>query len=90
MEIHLPSSLLCAAGKRCNVCKRDFDFTSIGTHCRRCGQLYCPRCIPKKLSLRGHDSHAPVPVCLICVKSLVILGEPVNSCSDPTGLTDDT
>ena len=34
-------------GKRCNVCKRDFDYMSIGTHCRRCGQLYCSRCIPQ-------------------------------------------
>ena len=38
-------------GKRCNVCKRDFDYMSIGTHCRRCGQLYCSRCIPQVAQL---------------------------------------
>ena len=41
-------------GKRCNVCKRDFDYMSIGTHCRRCGQLYCSRCIPQVLSTTLH------------------------------------
>ena len=35
--------------RHCNVCKREFDSsaTGVSTHCRRCGQLYCMRCIPR-------------------------------------------
>ena len=37
--------------RHCNVCKREFDSsaTGVSTHCRRCGQLYCMRCIPRYL-----------------------------------------
>ena len=41
------------------------------THCRKCGNVFCKRCVRTKLELPGHFSKKLVPVCNACHKQLV-------------------
>ncbi|XP_018573765.1 myotubularin-related protein 6 [Anoplophora glabripennis] len=47
-------------------CSLTFDQSSKKSHCRRCGDIFCQRCISKKIALPGHVSKTPVPVCKLC------------------------
>jgi len=40
------------------------------THCWRCGDIFCERCIDKNVALPGHDSGKPVPVCRGCFRQM--------------------
>lgn len=40
------------------------------THCRKCGNIFCTRCVRTKLELPGHMSKKSVPVCNACHKFL--------------------
>ena len=42
------------------------------THCRRCGRLFCNRCVVQKAVLPGHASKKPTPVCNDCHKALAL------------------
>ena len=44
--------------------------TVLQHHCWCCGEVYCTRCIERCISLAGHDSRRPVPVCKACYKRL--------------------
>ncbi|SPP74768.1 myotubularin-related protein 6 isoform X2 [Drosophila guanche] len=51
-------------------CSTPFDQFSKKTHCWRCGDIFCERCIDKNVSLPGHDSGKPVPVCRGCFRQM--------------------
>ena len=41
------------------------------THCQKCGNVFCKRCVRTKLELPGHFSKKLVPVCNACHKLLI-------------------
>ncbi|CAH1174176.1 unnamed protein product [Phaedon cochleariae] len=47
-------------------CSLTLDQTSKKMHCRKCGDIFCQRCISKNIALPGHFSQIPVPVCKTC------------------------
>ncbi|XP_063699904.1 myotubularin-related protein 6 isoform X2 [Culicoides brevitarsis] len=49
-------------------CSTPFDQFNRKTHCWRCGEVFCTRCIDKSIPLPGHDSMEPRPVCRACFK----------------------
>ncbi|CAG9864729.1 unnamed protein product [Phyllotreta striolata] len=51
-------------------CSLALDQLSKKMHCRKCGEIFCQRCISKKVALPGHDSRVPVPVCKPCFDSV--------------------
>ncbi|XP_017146423.1 myotubularin-related protein 6 isoform X2 [Drosophila miranda] len=51
-------------------CSTPFDQFSKKTHCWRCGDIFCERCIDKNVSLPGHDSGKLVPVCRGCFRQM--------------------
>ncbi|XP_017868151.1 PREDICTED: myotubularin-related protein 6 isoform X3 [Drosophila arizonae] len=51
-------------------CSTPFDQFSKKTHCWRCGEIFCERCIDKNVALPGHDSGKPVPVCRGCFRQM--------------------
>ncbi|XP_016929607.2 phosphatidylinositol-3,5-bisphosphate 3-phosphatase MTMR6 isoform X1 [Drosophila suzukii] len=51
-------------------CSTPFDQFSKKTHCWRCGDIFCERCIDKNVALPGHDSGKPVPVCRGCFRQM--------------------
>lgn len=52
------------------VCSTPFSQEMKKTHCYRCGDIFCNRCIDKSLALPGHQSGQPVSVCRQCFKLL--------------------
>ena len=55
------------------VCGYPFDGNlDRRTHCRRCGRLFCNRCVVQKAVLPGHESKKPTPVCNDCHKALAL------------------
>jgi len=55
--------------KECQ-CSAPLDFTTRKSHCWRCGEIYCSRCLDKWSSLAGHLSQKQSPVCHQCYKLL--------------------
>ncbi|RZB41055.1 myotubularin-related protein 6 [Asbolus verrucosus] len=53
------------------ICSSYFDQLSKKTHCRRCGNIFCMRCITKKTILPGHLEQNNVSVCKPCYEILV-------------------
>ncbi|KAI8128627.1 Myotubularin-related protein 8 [Lucilia cuprina] len=49
-------------------CSTPFDQFSKKTHCWKCGDIFCERCIDKSIALPGQDSGKPVPVCRTCFR----------------------
>ncbi|KAF5279817.1 hypothetical protein FQA39_LY18220 [Lamprigera yunnana] len=47
-------------------CSTPFDHFSRKYHCRKCGDVFCIRCIDKQIILPGHLTQKTVPVCRIC------------------------
>ncbi|XP_050307744.1 myotubularin-related protein 6 [Anthonomus grandis grandis] len=47
-------------------CSTAFDHLSKKNHCRKCGDVFCVRCITKLAVLPGHTTHKAVPVCKPC------------------------
>ncbi|KAF5300008.1 hypothetical protein FQR65_LT09264 [Abscondita terminalis] len=47
-------------------CSTPFDHFSRKYHCRKCGDVFCVRCIDKQVILPGHLTQKPVPVCRPC------------------------
>ena len=43
---------------------------SLQSHCWRCGEIYCGRCLDKSATLPGHISQKQSPVCRRCYQSL--------------------
>ncbi|XP_054707043.1 myotubularin-related protein 6-like [Uloborus diversus] len=55
--------------KEC-ICSTPFDHFRRKFHCWSCGDVFCIRCIDKRLPLRGHGHGRPVPVCRHCYREL--------------------
>jgi hypothetical protein len=53
------------------ICSSYFDQCSQKTHCRRCGNIFCMRCITKKTVLPGYLNQQNVSVCKPCYEILV-------------------
>ncbi|XP_076315839.1 myotubularin related protein 6 [Tachypleus tridentatus] len=53
------------------LCSTPFDHFSRKFHCWSCGDVYCIRCIDKRIPLQGHYSKRPVSVCRHCYKELM-------------------
>lgn len=53
------------------ICSTPFDHFSRKFHCWSCGDVFCIRCIDKKIPLKGHFHRRPVPVCRHCYKELM-------------------
>ncbi|XP_030375361.1 myotubularin-related protein 6 isoform X2 [Scaptodrosophila lebanonensis] len=51
-------------------CSTPFDQFSKKTHCWRCGEIFCERCIDKSMALPGQDSGKAVPVCRSCFRTM--------------------
>ncbi|KAJ8938721.1 hypothetical protein NQ318_005575 [Aromia moschata] len=51
-------------------CSLALDQLSKKIHCRKCGDIFCQRCIAKQVALPGHASQTPVPVCKPCLDVL--------------------
>ncbi|KAG5889272.1 hypothetical protein JTB14_007034 [Gonioctena quinquepunctata] len=51
-------------------CSLTLDQLSKKMHCRKCGDIFCQRCITKKVALPGHVSQKPVPVCKPCYDTI--------------------
>ncbi|XP_025830809.1 myotubularin-related protein 8 [Agrilus planipennis] len=51
--------------KECG-CSTPFDHFSRKNHCRKCGEVFCVRCIDKQVILPGHLTEKAVPVCRPC------------------------
>lgn len=49
-------------------CSTPFSQEMKKTHCWRCGEIFCNRCIDKSIPLPGHHSKKLVPVCRTCFK----------------------
>ncbi|XP_019877155.1 myotubularin-related protein 8 [Aethina tumida] len=47
-------------------CSSSFDHLSKKSHCRKCGDIFCMRCIAKQIPLPGHVTQKAVPVCKPC------------------------
>ncbi|XP_060532058.1 myotubularin-related protein 6 [Cylas formicarius] len=47
-------------------CSLSFDHLSKKNHCRKCGEIFCVRCITKQVLLPGHTTEKAVPVCKPC------------------------
>lgn len=56
--------------KECS-CSTTFDHFGRKLHCHTCGQVFCIRCIDKKIALPGHYSKEAVPVCRSCYKNIM-------------------
>ncbi len=56
--------------KEC-LCNSPFEPFSTKLNCHTCGQLFCIRCIDKRISLPGHASKRLVPVCRNCYKNVM-------------------
>ena len=62
------------------------------THCRRCGRIFCKRCIPKKVVLPGHSGdNAPTPVCVKCSRLMQMQcsGSQLNSFNSVSAVSDE-
>ncbi|XP_065158473.1 myotubularin-related protein 6 isoform X2 [Atheta coriaria] len=55
--------------KECG-CSTPFDQFSRKYHCRKCGDVFCTRCIDKQIVLPGHSTKKPVPVCRPCYDNM--------------------
>ncbi|GFV60258.1 myotubularin-related protein 8 [Trichonephila clavipes] len=53
------------------ICSTPFDHFSRKFHCWSCGDVFCIRCIDKRIPLKGHYHQRPVPVCRHCYKELM-------------------
>nr|XP_023012952.1 myotubularin-related protein 8 [Leptinotarsa decemlineata] len=51
-------------------CSLALDQFSKKMHCRKCGDIFCQRCISKSVPLPGHLSQRAVPVCKPCHESI--------------------
>ncbi|XP_066146115.1 myotubularin-related protein 8 isoform X2 [Euwallacea fornicatus] len=51
-------------------CSSAFDHLSKKNHCRKCGDIFCVRCITKQVTLPGHNTQKLVPVCKPCFDAL--------------------
>ncbi|KAK4887660.1 hypothetical protein RN001_003931 [Aquatica leii] len=47
-------------------CSTPFDHFSRKYHCRKCGDVFCIRCIDKRVILPGHLTQKTAPVCRPC------------------------
>lgn len=58
-------------------------------HCRRCGRIFCKRCIPKKIHLPGHSGEkAATPVCVKCSR-LMTPGSQLHSFNSASVVSDE-
>ncbi|KAH1028043.1 myotubularin-related protein 8 isoform X2 [Dendroctonus ponderosae] len=57
------------SSNECN-CTSAFDHLSKKNFCRKCGDMFCMRCLTKQMVLPGHLSQKPVPVCKPCFDHL--------------------
>lgn len=64
--------------KEC-VCSTPFDHFSKKSHCWRCGEVFCTRCLDKSTPLPGHATHRPVPVCRSCYRETRLSSSSVTS-----------
>lgn len=51
-------------------CSLAFDPLSKKNYCRKCGDIFCIRCITKQVILPGHTTQKAVPVCKPCYDTL--------------------
>ncbi|KAK5644181.1 hypothetical protein RI129_008026 [Pyrocoelia pectoralis] len=51
-------------------CSAPFDHFSRKYHCRKCGDVFCVRCIDKQVVLPGHLTLRAVPVCRPCFEKI--------------------
>ncbi|XP_017784444.1 PREDICTED: myotubularin-related protein 6 isoform X2 [Nicrophorus vespilloides] len=51
-------------------CSKAFDQFTRKYHCRKCGDIFCMRCIDQQCELPGHMSRKPMPVCRPCYDNL--------------------
>ncbi|KAL5286475.1 MTMR6 family protein [Megaselia abdita] len=49
-------------------CGTPFDQFSKKSHCWKCGNVFCTRCIDKSIALPGHASGKAAPVCRTCFR----------------------
>ena len=56
--------------KECN-CSTPFEPFGTKINCHTCGQMFCVRCIDKRIPLPGHSSKEPVPVCRHCYRNVM-------------------
>ena len=54
-------------------------FHQLQSHCWRCGEVFCTRCLDKQTPLPGHASHRPVPVCRSCYKEIRLSSSSITS-----------
>jgi len=52
-------------------CSTPLDFATRKSHCWRCGDIFCARCLDKWASLPGHLSQKQSPVCRSCYRILI-------------------
>ena len=52
-------------------CSSPFEPFGLKQNCFSCGQIFCIRCIDKRISLPAHSSQDKVPVCRNCYMNLV-------------------
>uniref|UniRef100_A0A0P5Q1A2 phosphatidylinositol-3,5-bisphosphate 3-phosphatase n=1 Tax=Daphnia magna TaxID=35525 RepID=A0A0P5Q1A2_9CRUS len=64
--------------KEC-VCSTPFDHSSKKSHCWRCGEVFCTRCLDKQTPLPGHATHRPVPVCRACYREVRLSSSSITS-----------
>lgn len=64
--------------KEC-VCSTPFDHFSKKSHCWRCGEVFCTRCLDKQTPLPGHLNQRPAPVCRSCYKATRLSSTSVTS-----------
>jgi len=49
------------------------------SHCWRCGEVFCTRCLDKQTPLPGHLNQRPAPVCRSCYKATRLSSTSVTS-----------
>ncbi|CAL8081785.1 unnamed protein product [Orchesella dallaii] len=52
-------------------CSTPLDFATRKSHCWRCGEIYCSRCLDQWVTLPGHMSQKQSPVCRQCYRVIV-------------------
>ena len=61
------------------ICSCLSFFNYFQSHCWRCGEVFCTRCLDKSTPLPGHATHRPVPVCRSCYRETRLSSSSVTS-----------